>query len=269
MKSRHPSIAVAGRLGRASLSALFLWFMAGPEAAAAENGAQALVEKLVQAHGGAEAIERAPAVQAEGEIDAYLRGGKGTYRRWLERPRRLRVETVYAQDSETRILDGTQVWRGSGGQPPKAVSGQGHLAVVYQYKQLDLPYGLLKGDYRVRHAGREALEGRDTEVLELTDAEGPPMRVNVDAQTHLIVRVAGTFTHGGMSIALGIDFADYRPVDGVPLPHRMRNYAGGRAVSETVITRYQLNPPADPTRFRPTPHPLQTADVADRAPSTP
>lgn len=230
-------------------------------ALAADGDAQRTVENLILAHGGAQAIERAAAMQAEGDIDAFLRGGKGSYRRWLERPRRLRVETVYPRESETRILDGAQVWRGSGGQPPRAVSGQGHLAVVYQYKQLDLPYGLLKGEYQVHYAGHEALEDRDTEVLELADAEGPPMRVHVDAQTHLIVRVAGTFTHGGMSIALGIDFADYRPVDGLSLPHRMRNHAGGQVVSETVIHRYVINPPSDPARFRPAAVPLQTAQA--------
>lgn len=232
-------------------------------ALAADGDAQRTVENLILAHGGAEAIERAAAVQAEGEINAFLRGGQGSYRRWLERPRRLRVETVYPQESETRILDGTQVWRGSNGQPPRAVTGQGRLAVIYQYKQLDLPYGLLKGEYQVRHAGRAALEGRDTEVLELADAEGPPLRVHVDVKTHLIARVAGIFTHGGTGIALGIDFADYRPVDGLPLPHRMRNDAGGRVVSETVIHRYVINPPADPARFRPAPHSLQTAHARD------
>lgn len=234
-----------------------------PPAMAQDAALTALVAAVVQAHGGAEAIERAAAVHAEGRINAFLRGGAGSYRRWLERPRRLRVETVYPHESETRILDGDRVWRGSGGQPPKAVSGQGHLAVVYQYKQLDLPYGLLKGAYRVRHGGGENLEGRETEVLDLTDDEGPPMRVNVDVRTHQILRVAGIFTHGGMSIALGIDFADYRPVEGVPLPHRMRNYAGGRAVSETIITRYQLNPPSDPARFRPAAAPLHTVQAGD------
>lgn len=224
-----------------------------------ETALQTLVDAVIQAHGGAEAIERVAAVRAEGEIHAFLRGGRGSYTRWLERPRRLRVETVYPRESETRILDGRQVWRGSGGQPPRPVAGQGHLAVVYQYKQLDLPFGLLKGAYRLRHFGRETLDGVDTEVLELTDEEGPPLRVNVDAASHLIARVAGTFTHGGMSMSLGIDFADYRPVAGVPLPHRMRNYAGGRAVSETVITRYELNPPTDPARFRPAAEPLHTA----------
>lgn len=241
-----------------TLAAVILF--SSPARAAADDAAtQALVAKVVAAYGGAEAIERIAAVRAEGEINAFLRGGRGSYTRWLERPRRLRVETVYPRESETRILNGRQVWRGSGEQPPRPVAGQGHLAVVYQYKQLDLPYGLLKGSYQLRHAGRETLDGMDTEVLEVADEEGPPMRVNVDATSQLIARVAGTFTHGGMSMSLGIDFADYRPVAGVLLPHRMRNYAGGRAVSETVITRYQLNPPADPTHFRPPVDPLRTA----------
>lgn len=241
---------------RPLLSRLVLAFACLPlsPAAAAEQDAatRALVEKIVAAHGGAANIEGAATLEAEGEIVALMRGGQGSYRRWLSRPRLLRVETVYPRDAETRILNGQRVWRG-GAAGQKEVAGQGWLAVVYQYKQLDLPYGLLKGHYDLRHAGRERLDGVETEVLEVRDAEGPPMRLNVDAAEHRIVRVAGHFSHGGMGIDLGIAFSDFRPVRGLPLPHRMRNYAGGQAVSETLIRRYRVNPDPDPTRFLPAP----------------
>lgn len=215
-----------------------------------DAAARALVGKIVQAYGGAAAIEGITAVNAEGEIKALVRDDHGTYKRWFKRPRLLRVETAYQRGAELRILNGDEVWR-SGASGLKAVSGPPAQAVIYQYKQLDLPYGLLKGAYTLRHAGREAVDGVETEVLEVTDTEGPAMRVNVDAARHYIVRVSGHITFGGAATDLAASFSDYRPVAGVPMPHRVRNYAGGMAVSETVIERYTVNPPDDPDRFLP------------------
>lgn len=223
-----------------------------PAAALEQDPASlAVVEKIVQAYGGAAAIERIVAVNAEGEIKARMRGDQGSYKRWLRRSRLLRVETAYQRGAEVRILNGEQVWRSGGGGALKSISGPGALAVVYQYKQLDLPYGLLKGVYNLRHAGKEAVDGVETEVLEVSDAEGPSMRVNVDSASHYIVRVSGHITFGGAATDLGAVFSDYRLVEGVPMPFRVHNFAGGMAVSETVIHRYTVNPSDDSERFEP------------------
>jgi hypothetical protein len=220
-----------------------------PVAAAEQDPASlALVEKIVQAYGGAAAIERIAAVHAEGEIKALVRNDHGTYLRWFKRSRLLRVETAYQRSAETRILNGEQAWR-SRGNLLEVVSGPSHLAVVYQYKQLDLPYGLLKGGYNLRYAGKESLSGVETEAMEVWDAEGPPMRINVDAANHYIVGVNGSLSQGGHSMALAVEFSDFRPVEGMPMPFRVRNHAGGQLVSETTIRRYTVNPPDDPSLF--------------------
>jgi len=220
-------------------------------AAEQDKEALALVDRIVQAYGGAGAIERIVAVNAEGHINASMRNDHGTYKRWLQRPRKLRVEIAYQRGTESRILNGDQVWRSDGDGAAKSVSGPGYLAVVYQYKQLDLPCGLLKGSYRLRHAGKESVEGVETEVLEASDMEGPSMRINVDAASHYIVRVGGRIELGGAATELAAVFSDYRPVEGVPMPFRIRNYAGGMAVSETIIQRYSVNPSDDPALFAP------------------
>jgi hypothetical protein len=208
-----------------------------------------LVGNIVRAYGGAEAIERIAAVNAEGEIKTLMRNESGSYKRWFKRSRQLRVETAYSHSAETRLLAVEQVWRSGVGNALKLVSGPSHLAVVYQYKQLDLPYGLLKGGYNLRYAGKESLNGMETEVMEVWDDEGPPMRVNVDAASHYIVGVSGRLSQGGHSMALAVEFSDFKPVEGMPMPFQLRNHAGGQPVSETVIRRYTVNPPDDPSLF--------------------
>jgi hypothetical protein len=252
---RHPEPPLQGTpmpimkiLSRLALSSLCL--LAWPAAALEQDPeSQALVGKLLQAYGGAEAIERVAAVHAEGEIRTLRPEASGTYRRWFKRPRMLRVETAYPGRTETRLLDGEQAWRGAAGDALKPVAGPSQLAVVYQYKQLDLPYGLLKGHYNLRHAGRESLSGRETEAMDVWDDEGPPMRVNVDAVSHTIVGVSGRLSKGGHAMVLAVEFSDFKPVEGMPMPFHLRNHAGGQPVSETLIRRYTVNPPDDPSLF--------------------
>lgn len=218
----------------------------------------ALVDKIVQAYGGAAAIERITAVNAQGDIIALMRGAHGSYQRWFARTRMLRVETAYPNSSEIRILSGERTWSSNSGGLTRAVSGPGHLAMIYQYKQLDLPYGLLKGRYNLRHLGREELAGQETEVIEVWDDEGPSMRVNVDTASRYIVKVTGYLFVAGSSTSLAAEFSDFRPIEGMPMPFRIRNYAGGAPISETTIRRYSVNPETTPSLFGP---PIDGLDV--------
>ena len=234
------------------LTLISLGFLSLPAAALEKDAASlALVDKVVQAYGGPAQIEQMVSLNADGLINAIVRNASGTYKRWFQRPRMLRVETVYPETTETRVLNGELAWRITGGNMMVGVEGPSRQAMIYQYKQLDLPYGLLKGRYNLRHAGTETVANQATEAMEIWDEEGPNIRVNVDATTHLIVKVTGQIAFGSQTMVLAAEFSDFRPVDGTPMPFHMKNYAGSTTISETVITRYAINPTVDPTLFVP------------------
>ena len=216
-----------------------------------DTASQTLVTKIVQAYGGAPVIERITSVNAQGDIIALMRGAHGSYQRWFARPRMLRVETEYPNSSEIRILSGEKAWSSSSRNLMRAVSGPGHLAMVYQYKQLDLPYGLLKGSYNLRHLGLENVGDKATEVMDVWDDEGPAIRVNVDTTNFYIVKVSGYISVAGTSTNLAAEFSDFRPVEGLPMPFQIHNYAGGTPLSETIVRRYTVNPAATPSLFEP------------------
>ncbi len=231
-------------------------------AAEQDDASRVLVGKIVQAYGGAAAIERVTSVHAQGTIIALVRGSHGTYERQMARPRQLRVQTAYTGSSETRILNGDRTWRSNQGSLMRAVTGPGHLAMVYQYKQLDLPHGLLKGSYNLRYLGGEQVRDKATEAMEVWDDEGPAMRVNVDAVDHYIVKVTGFISVGSATTTLGVEFSDFKPVEGMVLPFRMHNYAADNPLSETVIRQYTVNPATQPSLFEP---PVSGTDSARSA----
>ncbi len=222
------------------------------EAAGAAGDIQSLVSKIITAYGGKDVIEGLKSVYAAGSIEALMRQEHGAYEVFLKRPRKLRVETKYQRSSETRILNGDIGYRGVDGLPLSQAKGDSLLAMVYQYKHSDLPYGLLKDAYSIDIKGKEDLNGKQVEVLHLTDSEGPPMDVYVDTHTFFIVKVTGYFEMaGGKPTALSAEFSDFRKVDGTMFPFRITNFAGGFKIAETVVKTYKINPPMPDSLFEP------------------
>ena len=113
-----------------------------------------VISEVIKAYGGEKVLKGITGIYAKGKTKALKRRLEGTYTRYFKRYRKLRVETSYGLSSEVRILNGSIGWRGNIGEPPSQVTGVRYLAMAYQYKQLDLPYGLLKRNYRVIRAGK-------------------------------------------------------------------------------------------------------------------
>ncbi len=222
------------------------------ESDVSSDDVKSLVSKIVTAYGGKDVLEKLKSVYASGNIEAFMRQDHGTYEVFLKRPRKLRVETKYQNSSETRILNGDAGYREADGLPFSQVKGDSLLAMVYQYKHTDLPYGLLKNAYSIKIKGREDLNGKQVEVLHLTDSEGPPMDIYVDVRTFLIVKVTGYFEMpGGQSTALSAEFSDFRKVDGAVFPFRITNFASGFKIAETEMKTYKINPPMPDSLFKP------------------
>jgi len=209
-----------------------------------------IAEKIIETYGGRERLARVLSVAAEGRITALIRGDEGTYKRAMRRDGKLFVDINYTRSTERRILNGTKGYRGIGGQLEE-VSGPRYLAMVYQYDELSLPFGLLDDSLTVAEPRRDILNGANVLVLRCTDRTGNDMEVFVSEENYRIVKSIGTFSMGSQSTSLSSEFSDFRTVDGVLFPFRIINYAGGNRIAEIVITRYLVNPKIDDSLFTP------------------
>ena len=124
--------------------------------------------------------------------------------------------------------------------------------MVYQYKHIDILYGMIHDLYSISRKGKEDLNGKSVEVLHLTDQEGPPMDLYVDATTFFIVKVTGYFVVGeGRSTTLSSEFSDFRKVADTVFPFKVTNYAGGQKIAETVMKTYSIDPAIPDSLFAP------------------
>jgi hypothetical protein len=219
-------------------------------AATPAQESDAVIGKVIAAYGGRERLAKVLSIAAEGRIVALLRGDEGVYRRALRRDGSLFVDIVYSRSSERRILHKDKGFRGTGGKMEE-VSGPRLQAMVYQYNELNLPYGLLDDTFKVISLRKDAVNGETVQVLRLADRTGNQMDVSVNAGNYRIMKCEGFFDMGTESTSLSAEFGDFRAIDGVLLPFKVINYAGGMKISVTSIDRYQINPAIDEALFVP------------------
>lgn len=250
MIAKHGRQALACTL----LAAIFAVLPVFPVQATGETAGfpvNAFIKKVLAAYGGEASLARITSVYSTASIEAFMRGDRGSSTRFFKRPRKLRAELVYQHSSETRILNGFRGWRGSNGEPLREVHGPPYLAMAYQYKYLDLPFGFLDRGYKITYVGKETLHEKPVEILQLVDNEGTIMRVYIDAGTYLIVKVVGSFGIGPAEAELAAEFSDFREVEGVKFPFKVTNYSGGNKIAETVATEIRVNKEMSDSLFQP------------------
>ena len=233
---RHIFIATAA-------ASLFLLVQAGVCRGAGPHRDQVaeIVASVLKAYGGAEAVGKVISVTAKGRIAEYLNGNAGNYARYLERPRKLRIEVMPEQGGEVRILDGDRGWQ-VGNEGFVKVSPLELQAMIYQYSYLDLPMAFVGGSLTARYGGREQYREREAYLLLIELKNAPVLHILIDAKTHLIVKVSANFAMGMMGASeLSTEYHDFRPIDGVLFPHRLVNFAGGTKLSEITIDEIAIN----------------------------
>jgi hypothetical protein len=202
----------------------------------------AIVRKIIDAYGGRTVLENINSLSAKGVIESPLYEGPAEYSYYLRRDRRLRVETRSGNRFEVRILNGGHGTYRAEGSPMTEASGSRLLSMVYQFKELTMPYQLMTSAFTITDGGRSVVNDIPVSVLILVDKEGPPMKLYVDRKSHRIVKDSGIFSMGGAETELSSEFHDFRKVDGRLLPFRVVNFAGGQKIGELHIHEYRVNP---------------------------
>jgi hypothetical protein len=99
-----------------------------------------------------------------------------------------------------------------------------------------------------RGGAAEAPQGK-ADVLQVSGPEMFAARLFVFKDTHLPIMLTWQGQGPGGPAENRLFFADYRDVDGMKLPFRLRRAVGADTIEETTFDRYRLNAKIDPRRF--------------------
>ena len=141
----------------------------------------------------------------------------------LERPRKMRMELQFKGQTAIQVFDGANGWKLRPYLNRRVVEPYTPDEMKMASMQADLDGPLV--DYaakgtQIELAGMEKVEDRDTYKLKLTMKNGEAIHVWIDAQTFLEAKIEGQPRRlDGTYHPVEIYFQDYRPVNGLQIPH--------------------------------------------------
>ena len=182
-----------------------------------------LVDKVVNAYGGAAAWEKVTSFHETGSVTSKMRSGKGQLDRTWQRPDKLRVQIVYPSHTEVRDVDGDKGT--SNGEPAEGMMLD---AMRLQAARLALPLLLVQK--------RSALKVVDATHIEVPLDGAMTLTVEVDGSGR-IIKSAGKAT----GVEFSTTYSDFRTVDGLVFAFREENSAQGMPTGDNEIAKVDVN----------------------------
>ncbi len=225
-----------------------------PLAAAGEAGRQPppaaeLIDRYLQALGGADAIAKITTRVAKGTVTT-ANGQAVPVEIYVKAPDK-RLMITHAANGDRAVGYNGNIRLAS---PAGGPGGGGDLEGVKLEDDLYLAANA-KSIYTQWRAGRpEKVGDRDAYVLNGSAAGHPPIRLYIDQQNGMLLRMMH-FTETALGrLPARVDYADYRAVNGVQVPFKI-TLAGTNSRTTIQLDQVQQNLAVDDAKFAPAPSP--------------
>ncbi|MGZ4872708.1 MAG: c-type cytochrome [Candidatus Angelobacter sp.] len=227
-------------------------------AAPALPSADQIIDKYIQAVGGAEAVEKITSRIQKGTISI---SGRQFPVDIVSKAPNKRISTMHTPNGDSiTAYDGHAGWLGNpGGRPPRDMGPQEVDAFSFD-ATLHMPAELKKmfAQFRVRPADK--IDGHDVFQVIAANPAKPSMRLFFDKESGLLVR---TIRYADTPLGRNptqVDYSDYRAQDGIKVPFQ---WILARPLGRFTIqvTELQQNVPVDDSKFA---KPAVAAPVAQK-----
>jgi outer membrane lipoprotein-sorting protein len=207
----------------------------------------ALINKCVQAAGGAKALNAVTSRVVKGSLDVVGVSRGGTYETYTVAPNKTLTIMKPAPTETIKVgYNGNVGWM----QTRTGVRTLKGAELDSVRNDSDF-YALLnlKNRYaRMTLLGKSKIGYREVYVIELQPVSGAAERLFVDAETYLPVRVNTVRLLNGASVPVEIYYDDWREVDGIKVPYVITHSFQKRTITMTV-TEIKSNVPVDGKMF--------------------
>jgi outer membrane lipoprotein-sorting protein len=212
-----------------------------------------IVAKNLQAKGGAEKWGSVSSVKMTGKIAAQ--GQEVPLTIYAKRPNLNRQEISLPDGKIVQAFDGTTAWGINpmmGADTPQAMPG----AVADMIKNsADFDGALInyksKG-HAIELVGKEKLGDKDVYRLKVTMKGGQVQHYFIDAESGLELKTSAEVDlgTGGPKQTLDTEMSNYKPVNGIMVPHTVRQFINGKQTVEMSVTVVEFNAPVDDAVFK-------------------
>ncbi len=175
------------------------------------------------------------------------------------RPNRVRLETGGNGRTLINATDGEEApWEFDTGTWPPRYRAMNEAAAKSFTADAEFDDPLVAGAARgftLEYAGETEVDGQKMLRVLVTRKLADTFALLLDEETYFIVlRVEQRTTAGGRKRQIITRYDDFRPVDGILLPHRLTVMTDGRVEQQMVMEKIETNPEVTPETFtRPKP----------------
>jgi photosynthetic reaction center cytochrome c subunit len=213
--------------------------------------ADRLLDKFVQAEGGAGSIEKVTSRVMHGTIDV---GGKSLPIDIYSKDQEKRISFTHMPDGDSvTAFNGHEGWLGTPGHPLREMHGS-DLDGAAMDADLHFATHVKQMFSELQVQGSEKVDGREAYVVVGKREPKPPVRLYFDEQSGLLVRLVRFGDTALGWLPTQIDYADYRDADGVKTPYRWTlARPSGRFTIQ--LSELRQNVPVDDAKFTKPPSP--------------
>lgn len=209
-----------------------------------------IVAKNLKAKGGAEKWKSVSSVRMTGRIT--LQGKELPMVVYAKRPNMSRQEFTIQDRKIVQAFDGATPWmiNPMTGDTPQEIPGpQADLA------RSDADFDGALMDYKakghvVELVGKEKVGTADVYHLKITKKGGHVQDIYLDAESGIELKTTTEMPGGGMKQTLETEMSDYKAIDGIMIPHTIKQSLNGMPVAQMTIEKVEFNAPLDDALFR-------------------
>lgn len=240
---------------RAILTLVLL--MAAPAAAAGQS-VDELIARNLKARGGEDKLRALQTMRISGTVT--VQGMELPITVMAKRPNLMRQEMQIQDKKVVTAFDGSTAWMINpmmGADAPQEIQGpQAELTrdqsdfdgALLDYKKKGHTVEVVAGDGK---DGTEKLpDGTDVYHLKVTRASGRVQHYYLDAERGIEVKQSSEVEGpDGQKMLVEQELTDYRPVDGIMVPHSVKSLMNGTPVVTMTVGAIEFNVPLDNTLF--------------------
>ena len=210
-----------------------------------EPSAEQLLDKYLQALGGAAAIDRVRSLVMKGTIDF---GGKSLPIDIYSKDPEKRISFTHMPDGDSvTAFNGHEGWLGTPGHPLREMHGS-DLDAASMDADLHLATHLKAMFSEIAVRGAEKIDDHEAYVVLGQREAKPPVRLYFDEQSGLLVRLVRFGETALGWLPTQIDYADYRDTNGVKIPYRW-TLARPNGRFTIQVSDVKQNVPVDDAKF--------------------
>ena len=201
------------------------------------QGPNKIIDEYVKAVGGKKVVSHIQTLSLEGTLPASTDANSGTYTLKIKQPNRYYAELRANGKIFIESYNGKSAWHQTDDGSLSTLLGPQALQLeaaghYYNTRLLNLS----KSKVGVAFKGHAQVRGIDALQLDLTYPTGVQWQTFFDPQTHLIVAERATLA----GVPVELDYADYRPVNGLKVPYKLELHRGNE-VYPVQVTQVNVN----------------------------